>query len=293
MSARRPTVTAPIHRPPLDPPPTASPALARSSPCCAPRCSSSCSTARSSTSPCRRSATELGASTSQLQWIVDAYVLVFAGLLMAAGSLGDRFGRKGADADRPRPVRRVLRARRASSGTRRRADRLAGGDGRRRGADVPGHAGDPRQRLHRAQGAGHGHRRLGRHRRPRRRPRPGHRRLAARALLVGLGADDQRAGRRRRPRRRSPCFVPTSRDTTIERFDPLGTRAVDRRHRRARVGRHRGPEPRLDVADEHRRLRPRRRPARRLRRLGAPHRPPDARRRRCSPTCASPPAASP
>jgi EmrB/QacA subfamily drug resistance transporter len=40
--------------------------------------------------------TELGATTSQLQWIVDAYTLVFAGLLLAAGSLGDRFGRKGA-----------------------------------------------------------------------------------------------------------------------------------------------------------------------------------------------------
>jgi EmrB/QacA subfamily drug resistance transporter len=39
-------------------------------------------------------ATDLGASTSQLQWIVDAYVLVFAGLLMAAGSFGDRIGRK-------------------------------------------------------------------------------------------------------------------------------------------------------------------------------------------------------
>jgi MFS family permease len=39
---------------------------------------------------------ELGASTSQLQWVVDAYSLVFAGLLLAAGSLGDRFGRKGA-----------------------------------------------------------------------------------------------------------------------------------------------------------------------------------------------------
>jgi EmrB/QacA subfamily drug resistance transporter len=38
---------------------------------------------------------ELGATTSQLQWIVDAYTLVFAGLLLAAGSLGDRFGRKG------------------------------------------------------------------------------------------------------------------------------------------------------------------------------------------------------
>ena len=37
---------------------------------------------------------DLGASASQLQWIVDAYMLVFAGLLLTAGSLGDRFGRK-------------------------------------------------------------------------------------------------------------------------------------------------------------------------------------------------------
>src|SRR3954453_22119039 len=37
---------------------------------------------------------ELGATTSQLQWIVDAYTLVFAGLLLAAGSLGDRHGRR-------------------------------------------------------------------------------------------------------------------------------------------------------------------------------------------------------
>ncbi len=35
----------------------------------------------------------LGASPSQLQWIVDAYTIVFAGLLLTAGSLGDRFGR--------------------------------------------------------------------------------------------------------------------------------------------------------------------------------------------------------
>ncbi|MFZ4584301.1 MAG: DHA2 family efflux MFS transporter permease subunit [Acidimicrobiia bacterium] len=39
---------------------------------------------------------ELGATTSQLQWIVDAYVLVFAGFLLTAGTIGDRFGRKGA-----------------------------------------------------------------------------------------------------------------------------------------------------------------------------------------------------
>ena len=38
----------------------------------------------------------LDASTSQVQWIVDAYTLVFAGLLLVAGSLGDRYGRRGA-----------------------------------------------------------------------------------------------------------------------------------------------------------------------------------------------------
>ena len=38
---------------------------------------------------------DLHASTSQLQWIVDSYQLVFAGLLFSAGSLADRYGRKG------------------------------------------------------------------------------------------------------------------------------------------------------------------------------------------------------
>jgi EmrB/QacA subfamily drug resistance transporter len=39
---------------------------------------------------------ELQASSSELQWIVDSYALVFAGLLLTAGAIGDRFGRKGA-----------------------------------------------------------------------------------------------------------------------------------------------------------------------------------------------------
>jgi EmrB/QacA subfamily drug resistance transporter len=39
---------------------------------------------------------DLDATNSQLQWMVDAYTLVFAGLLLTAGSLGDRFGRRGA-----------------------------------------------------------------------------------------------------------------------------------------------------------------------------------------------------
>src|SRR5262245_54998125 len=39
-------------------------------------------------------ATALHAGTAELQWMIDAYVLVLAGLLLPAGVLGDRFGRK-------------------------------------------------------------------------------------------------------------------------------------------------------------------------------------------------------
>src|ERR1700756_3092593 len=38
---------------------------------------------------------ELHATTTQLQWVIDAYNLVFAALLLTFGSLSDRFGRKG------------------------------------------------------------------------------------------------------------------------------------------------------------------------------------------------------
>jgi len=36
----------------------------------------------------------LGASGSELQWIIASYALVFAGLLLPAGAIGDRFGRR-------------------------------------------------------------------------------------------------------------------------------------------------------------------------------------------------------
>jgi MFS family permease len=38
---------------------------------------------------------QTGATTNDLQWVVDAYNLTFAALLLAAGSLSDRLGRKG------------------------------------------------------------------------------------------------------------------------------------------------------------------------------------------------------
>ncbi|MEV6347771.1 MFS transporter [Actinoplanes sp. NPDC051851] len=37
---------------------------------------------------------DLGASTAEIQWIIDAYILVFAGLLLTAGGLSDRHGRR-------------------------------------------------------------------------------------------------------------------------------------------------------------------------------------------------------
>ena len=39
-------------------------------------------------------ARETGATQTQLTWIVDAYTVVFAGLLFFAGALGDRYGRR-------------------------------------------------------------------------------------------------------------------------------------------------------------------------------------------------------
>jgi MFS family permease len=39
-------------------------------------------------------ATELGADTRGLRWVVDGYNLAFASLVLAAGSVSDRYGRR-------------------------------------------------------------------------------------------------------------------------------------------------------------------------------------------------------
>ena len=89
---------------------------------------------------------DLDATTRQLQWIVDAYMLVFTGLLLTGGALGDRYGRKkiliiGLAAFG------VTSALAGSVGLGRQADPRAGAHGHRRRADLPGHPGDHHQRV--------------------------------------------------------------------------------------------------------------------------------------------------
>ena len=155
--------------------------------------------------------------------------------------LGDRFGRKRALSLGPAD----LRLRLAVGGVLRqlgRAHRGPGGDGHRRRAD---HAGAPcpssptpspkpaeRKRAIGIWAAVSGHR----HRR-----RPGARRLAARALLVGLGVPAQRAGGAARHRAGA---APRARVQGPERAPsrPGRRAAVRRRPGRAGMGDHRGAE---------------------------------------------------
>ena len=39
---------------------------------------------------------DLQADNTELQWIMDAYALIFGGTLLVMGAIGDRYGRKGA-----------------------------------------------------------------------------------------------------------------------------------------------------------------------------------------------------
>src|SRR4026207_1800013 len=91
----------------------------------------------------------LNASSADLQWIVASYTIVFAGLLLTAGSLGDRFGRRHA----PLPGPATFPPRFPRAAPRRFAPRphrrsLRDGCGRR--ADHADHVVDPRQRVRRS-----------------------------------------------------------------------------------------------------------------------------------------------
>ena len=138
----------------------------------------------------------LGASITSLQWIVDAYSLAFAGLLLAGGGIGDRLGRKGT-----MQVGLVFFGLFSARGGLLRLDRHAhrhpGADGPGRCLHLPGQLGHPHERLPGPIRAAEGARDLGRHIGHRRRLRADRRRGAARALLVRVDLLGERADRRR------------------------------------------------------------------------------------------------
>ena len=145
---------------------------------------------------------EFDASASKLQWMVDSYLLVFAGLLLVFGTLGDRFGRKLAlQAGVSIFGLASLGALVADSADQVIAVRAA--DGRGRGADHARHPLDHRQPLHR-RGTRQGDRDLGRSGRRRDRARPAGRRAAARVVRLVVRLPGQRAVRGRRAAARHP-----------------------------------------------------------------------------------------
>ena len=196
---------------------------------------------------------ELHATSSQLQWIVDAYTIVFASFLLIAGNTGDRLGRKALLRARPGHLRgRVVGVLAGRFGER--ADRVPGGAGLRRGVHHAGDAVDPHQRVHRRARAGAGDRAVGGRVGPRRGDRPAGRRLPARALLVGIDLPRQRPGRDRDDRR---CGGVRAGLEGRARAAPRHPRrgAVDRRLDRAAVRHHRRPEQGLDRPAGDRRVR--------------------------------------
>ena len=169
----------------------------------------------------------LGASQSQLEWAINSYTLVFAGLLFTFGVIGDKIGRKrmlmiglalfgiaSLLSAYSRSPEQLIFARAAMG--------LGGAAVMPQTLSIISNVFEPGRTSPGDRPVGHG----GRHRH---RHRPGARRPAARPLLVGFGLPDQRAGDRRRHRRR--------RDPGAGVPQPRGRR--DRLRGRAAV--HRGP----------------------------------------------------
>ena len=163
---------------------------------------------------------DLGASGSDLQWIIDSYVIVFASLLLTAGALGDKYGRKGA-------LTFGLLLFGGFSGLAslgelaRDAHRRARAHGHRRRVHLPDHAVDPHQHVHRAR-AGQGDRGVGRGLGDRRRARSDARRDPGRALLLGLGVLRERARSASLALVLGYFYIPSSRDPDNRPLDPVG-----------------------------------------------------------------------
>ncbi len=190
-------------------------------------------------------ARELDAGTRDLLWIVDGYNLAFAALVLAMGSLSDKFGRRPALLAGLAGFARQQRRRRAGR-QHRGADRAALRDGHQRGADLPDDAVDHLQRVHRAPRARRRPRPVGRRDRHRRRARSGRRRLAARALLLAQRLLGAGAGRRAHDRDGAGLRARVARPRQCRASTCAGLVVSVGRPRHADLDDHRGARPRLE-----------------------------------------------
>ena len=139
---------------------------------------------------------DLSASFTDLQWVIDAYTLTLAAVVLTAGSIADRIGRRV-------DIRRWpgdLLAGLARGGTRVRCDRpehFEGRAGHRRRRDVCRVAGPGRPGVRGRPGASDGDGRVWRGDRRRGGRRPAGRRDGHRRAGVALGVLPQRADRHR------------------------------------------------------------------------------------------------
>ena len=139
---------------------------------------------------------DLDADVGSVQWVINAYALVFGMAIVSGGRIADMFGRRRVFFIGSDPVRRLLGDRRRRPGPRR-PDRRPRRDGRRRRADV---AGDPRHDVRRPAGVEGrpGRRADPRRRRDRQRGRAAARRRPHRGAELALDLRRQRPDRRLR-----------------------------------------------------------------------------------------------
>ena len=145
----------------------------------------------------------LGFDDSQRAWVITAYTLSLAGLLLLGGRVADRFGRRRAMLVGLTGFAVSSAIAGAASGFEH-ARRRPRAPGRERRDDGTRGAVPDRRDVHRSQGARQGVRDLRRDREQRRRHRAAARRRAHRVRRLALVPLRQRRGRRRRHRGRPP-----------------------------------------------------------------------------------------
>ena len=193
--------------------------------------------------------TDLGFSAANLQWVINAYTLVFGGFLLLGGRAGDLFGRRrlflaGVAIFSAASLLNGLATSEALARRRPRAP------GPRRRARLPRRALDHHHHLRGGRGAHEGARRLERDRGRRRRLRPAARRHPHRPAELGVDLLRQRADRPRHRGARDPLRAGVARAEPPRQRRPARRGQRHRGPRRARVRDRQGGGLRLGLRED-------------------------------------------